>query len=118
MIQKTEPKKIPWDSLSPGLQIIVLQWMIEGIHMMIRAFVKEKAYQALVNSIHKKEKFDPKALWDSLNATNQAHFEHTKTAVELLEKMTDAAWDKKDRADPAPDPAPEPTEQPKKKKKR
>ena len=87
-------KKIPWKELLPAQQIIVLQWMIDGLHQAVEAFIKTKSHNALVQSLHRGEKFDPEALWNSLSPNTQSHFEHSKQIMILLEKMIDDATER------------------------
>jgi hypothetical protein len=87
-------KKIPWEELLPAQQILLLQWMIDGLHQSCEMFIKQKAYRALVESVHKGEKFSPQALWNSLPENTQSHFEHSKDIMILLEQMIDDAREK------------------------
>lgn len=87
------------NELHPEERILVLGWMRESIESGIKNVVLVKSYWMFCEGIKQDQPFDPDAVWNLFRPHQQAHFQRTAAALDLLDEQIEDAQKQADQHD-------------------
>lgn len=83
--KKIEPTD--WSDLESEDRVKALLWMRDGVDQATQKAITGVAYRQFCISVTKGIEFKPRAVWNTLNPRMQDHFKHSKSTLDLINKL-------------------------------